>query len=128
MTHYSLLWVFCWRGFSSAKVLWSTRSEIGMPGILRRVNDRRRIDRNVGLRRQWRRLRRPGLVIAFGRPRQAAVRRRLDLEAPVTRQMARARIIVPDTRKRIDIAAAINGRLHVGAALETPIALDHRIG
>src|SRR4051794_32931531 len=98
-----------------------------MPGILRRVNDRRRIDGNVGLRRQWRRLRRPGLVIAFGWLRQPAVRRRFDLETPVTRQMARTRIIMSDLRNRIDSAATINGRLHLGAFAEPPIALDRRI-
>src|SRR5437764_32013 len=82
---------------------------------------------DVGVRRQWRRLRRPGLVIAFGRLRRFAARRRFNFETPITRQMARTWIIMPDLRNRIDSAATVNGRLHMGALAKTPIALDHRI-
>src|SRR4051812_33348641 len=39
-----------------------------------------------------------------------------------------ARIIMADVWNRIDVAATIDGRLHMRALAETPVALDHRIG
>src|SRR5665213_3067293 len=53
---------------------------------------------------------------------------RFDFKPPVARQMTGARIIMADLRLGIERAAAINGRLHVDAAAETPVAFDHRIG
>src|SRR5829696_3824812 len=67
-------------------------------------------------------------MIALGRLRQSAVRRRLDFQPPVTGHAAGARIITADVRNGIDIAAAIDGRLDLVALAETPLTLDHCIG
>ena len=46
----------------------------------------------------------------------------------VAGHMAGAGIIVADIRHRIDIAAAVDGGLHMRPPQQTPIAFDHRIG
>ena len=77
---------------------------------LRRDDHRRRIGRDLELRR---RLRRPGFVITLRRMRQPAIGRRFDFETTIAGHMARARIIMTDMRHRVDIAPAINGGLHL---------------
>ena len=67
-------------------------------------------------------------MIALGRLRQFAVRRRLDFHPPVSGQAAGTRIVMTNMRHRIDIAATVDGRLDMGALAQPPIALDHRIG
>src|ERR1700682_468771 len=119
-------WKLAWNPLrpSRATIRWRAKETIA----LRRVDYRGRIDGHIGLRRQWRGLSRPGLIIALGRLRQPAARRRFDLKTPVTRQMARARVIVTDMRNLIDIAATIDGRLHLPVFAKAPFAFDHRIG
>src|SRR6185312_2251343 len=70
----------------------------------------------------------PGLMVALGRLRQLAIGRRLDLEAPVGRLQAEARIIVADLGFRRDRAAAIDGRLVVDTLAEAEAAFDHGVG
>src|SRR5665213_3813685 len=62
------------------------------------------------------------------RLRQDAARRRFDFKPPVASQITSTRIIMTDRRLRIDRASAIDGRLHVNAAAETPVAFDDGIG
>jgi hypothetical protein len=67
-------------------------------------------------------------MIALGRLRQPAVRRRFDFQTPVTRHAAGTRIIVADARNGIDIAAAVDGRPDLVALAETPLTLAYRLG
>ena len=67
-------------------------------------------------------------MIARRGTRQLAIGRRLDFEASVARQTARAWIIATDIRFDIDDATAIDGGLHVHALAEAPIAFDDGIG
>src|SRR5665213_450223 len=67
-------------------------------------------------------------MIAFRRLRQDAVQRRFDFKAPIPRLPARTWVIMADMRTGIDIAATIDGGLHMLALGETPIAFDDGIG
>src|SRR6185437_12583083 len=67
-------------------------------------------------------------MIALGRLRQSAVRRRFDLEAAIAGLVAEARIIMADIGLGLDDAAAIDGGLGVIALAEAKPALDHGIG
>src|SRR3954465_2261104 len=66
--------------------------------------------------------------MALGRLWQLAVGWRLNLETSVAGLMAGARIIMSDPRFGVDIAAAIDRRLHLLPLAETPLAFDHGIG
>src|SRR5207244_5513234 len=95
---------------------------------LGRIDDGRRIQGDVGLRRLLSRLRGPGLKIALRGLRQLAVRRRLDFEAAVAGRMPGARIIMPDIRRVVDVTAAVNGWLKIVAFAETERAFDDGVG
>src|SRR5205809_789674 len=88
---------------------------------LRSDDHRRRIGGDLELRG---RLRRPGAVVALGLRRQFAIGGRLDFEAAIARHVARAGIVVPDIRYRIDVAAAVNRGLRLYPLFQTPIAFD----